>query len=104
MLAAILDWLGWERVSETTKRHQEIMAALEDALADLKALRLDVTKVRTENASLRTFLTDRIAALEKIIADGAGNAETIAAIAAEVAGLKTDVAAFDADVPDAPQV
>lgn len=98
----ILDWLGWERLSETKERHRQIMAALEDALADLKALRLDLTKVRQENTSLRTFLTERIAALEKIIADGGANPETIAAITAEVAGLKSDLAEFDADVPDAP--
>ena len=86
-------------------KHQKlniIMALLEDTLAQVKALRLDVAKVRAENAALRLMLETRIANLEKLLEDATGNPETIAALAAEVAGAREDLSAFDADVPDSP--
>jgi uncharacterized coiled-coil DUF342 family protein len=101
MLPAILDWLGWERLTQTKKRHDEIMAILEDTLAQVKDLRLDIAKVRKENADLRLVLETRITNLEKLLEGATANPETIAALAAEVAGARKDLQDFDADVPDA---
>jgi methyl-accepting chemotaxis protein len=77
------------------------MAILEDTLAQVKDLRLSIAKVRKENGDLRLVLETRITNLEKLIEEGQANPETIAALAAEVAGAREDLDGFDADVPDA---
>ncbi len=96
------------------------MGLLEDATAELKQARVDLAKIRKEQTDTRTALatsiqqqseliktqTERIAALEKIIADGGGSIppEVVAAFRAELDGAKADLAAFDEDIPDAPPV
>lgn len=87
--------------NKTNKLLRQIMAILEDTLAQVKDLRLSIAKVRKENGDLRLVLETRITNLEKLIEEGQANPETIAALAAEVAGAREDLDGFDADVPDA---
>lgn len=57
-IRSALDWLGWERLSETRKRHQEIMAKLSTLGGTLTAIETTLNKVKTEVEALKNQLGD----------------------------------------------
>ena len=83
------------------------MADLDSILTQLPALNDAVVKIRAENASLRATLTEqnaalvaKVAELELLVASGGPAPAKVEAIAAGLAGLRTLLGEFDADVPD----
>jgi len=93
----LLDWFGWERLSETKQRHQELkdlMAKTAQELADL---------IKESTAQTRKGINEvltKIRNLEDIIANGGD----LSAIESAVAELSTATKALDDIVPDAPPV
>ena len=47
-IRSALDWLGWERVSETKKRHQEIIMKLSELAKSLTAVDTKLSEASTE--------------------------------------------------------
>jgi len=60
MLSAFLDWLGWERVSETKKRHQEIMSKLSGLAGQLAGIETKLDEAAVEIPKLIQELRDSL--------------------------------------------
>ena len=104
MFKNLKNWFIRELAEEVEKLKQKVdkMATqLEDTIQALKDARVQLAAVRKEQTDLRTTLTERIKALEDIIAAGGTTPEILAALKVEVDGLKEDLGTFDADIPNA---
>lgn len=94
---------------------QSVMASLDEIQSSLTEVRSQLEKVRAENTALRdalnanvaaevarnTELLAKVAELEAALAAANPPDAKVAAIADAVAGIRTFLADFDADVPDA---
>lgn len=99
----LLDWFGWERLSETNKRHQEILKAMATLAARLAAIETNVDtlagslteglgEVTTEIANLRDQLGTVTPEVEEIMV----RLETKTTAAATTAKAIADI------IPNAP--
>lgn len=86
-----LDWLGWERLSETRQRHQQLIMKLSELAAALGGIDNRLTKAQTE-------ITTEIQNLR----DALSNVELPAEAAAALTALEAKAQALDDVVPDAP--
>jgi len=100
-----LDWLGWERVSETKKRHQEIINLLKAMARTQAELEVDIINLNTQQLKIAKEQGDRfdaqaaaIAALEELIRQGTVSDGVEAALAT----LKATTQALDDSIPDVP--
>lgn len=102
LIRSALDWLGWERVSETRARHNELiklMAKNQTQLnADLKALSLQSEKIAAEQAKRFDDLNAVIVKLTEQINAG----EVTPEVEASLAELQTKLQSLDDTIPDAP--
>ncbi len=104
-IRSALDWLGWERVSKTNKRHDEIIKRLDimaktqnELLNDLKALSVQSDKIAVEQAKRFDDLTEVIRKLTEQIEAGTVSPE----VEASLAELQTKLQSLDDTIPDAP--
>lgn len=59
-IRSLADWLGWERLSETKQRHEEILMKLKDLAAALTDIDGKLTEAQTEITSEITKLRDAL--------------------------------------------
>jgi hypothetical protein len=104
-MRSLLDWLGWERLSETRARHKQtidlliLMAKTQTQVnADLKALSLQSDKIAAEQAKRFDDLTAVIVKLTEQINAG----EVTPEVEASLAELQTKLQSLDDTIPDAP--
>jgi hypothetical protein len=64
MLPAILDWLGWERLTQTKKRHEEIIMKLSQLATALQSVDGKLTEASTEIIALIQTLRDQLGDVE----------------------------------------
>lgn len=86
MLATFLDWIGWERVSETNKRHKEIMSKLSELAGALTGIDAKLTEASTEITGLIKDLRDALDNTE-IPAEAQAALDAITAKAAALADI-----------------
>lgn len=102
LIPFLLDWLGWERVSEIRARHEQLinlMAKNQTQLnADLKALSIQSEKIAAEQAKRFDDLTAVITKLTDQINAG----EVTPEVEASLAELQTKLQSLDDTIPDAP--
>ena len=105
LIFSLLDWLGWERVSEIRARHNDIinrlilMAENQTQLNDaLKALSVKADKIAAEQAKRADDLNAVIVKLTEQIQNGTVTPE----VNATLAELETKFQALDDSIPDAP--
>lgn len=91
MFRALLDWMGWERLTKTKQRHQQIMSSLNQLNERLVALEGQITKAAGE-------ITTEIANLREQL----GNVQIPADAVATLERLSTAAQSLDDIVPDAP--
>jgi type II secretory ATPase GspE/PulE/Tfp pilus assembly ATPase PilB-like protein len=94
IFTAALDWLGWESLSETKKRHEELKALMAKTAAELAA---EITAAGQQTRKGIDEVLAKIKSLEDIIAAGGD----LSAIETAVADLKVTTQALDDIVPDA---
>lgn len=82
-IRSVLDWLGWERLSETRKRHQEIIMKLSELAASLGAIDSKLTEASTEIVAEIQKLRDALGDVEI----PAAAEEALAAISAKATAL-----------------
>lgn len=102
LILFLLDWLGWERVSETKARFDELkklMAKNQTELNEaLKALSLQSDKIAAEQAKRADDLNAVIVKLTEQINSGPVTPE----VEASLAELQTKFQSLDDTIPDAP--
>jgi len=60
IIRLLLDWLGWERLSDINKRHEEIIMKLSTLAASLNAVDSKLTEASTEIVSEIQKLRDAL--------------------------------------------
>lgn len=86
-----LDWLGWEQLTETRSRHQQIMSALKDLNTRLTGVETALNKASGE-------ITGELAKLREQLA----NTELPADAAETLTRLESAARGLDDIIPDAP--
>lgn len=86
-----LDWLAWETLTETKKRHDQIMSALSELNTRLTTVEAALTKASTEITTELARLRDQLATTP--LPDDA---------AATLIRIETAAKALDDIIPDAP--
>jgi uncharacterized phage infection (PIP) family protein YhgE len=93
-IRSVLDWFGWERLSDTNKRHNELKELMAKTAEEIAA------EIRAAGQQTRKGIDEvlaKIKSLEDIINAGGD----LSAIEAAVAELKVTTQALDDIVPDA---
>lgn len=109
----LLDWLGWERISETRARHNDIINRLKimaenqaELAGEIRTFKETVKAGTAKVLKATQEVSDKIKRLEGIIAAGGPITQELKDLAAELntAGTELTAAAQAADdvVPDAP--
>jgi uncharacterized phage infection (PIP) family protein YhgE len=95
-IRSVLDWFGWERLSDTNKRHNELKELMAKTAEEIAA------EIRAAGQQTRKGIDEvlaKIKSLEDIISAGGD----LSAIDTAVAELKVTTQALDDIVPDAPE-
>lgn len=86
LIRSALDWLGWERVSETKQRHKEIIMKLSELAASLSTVDAKLTEASTEILAEIQRLKDALGDVE-IPADAQASLDAITAKANALADI-----------------
>lgn len=86
MISAILDWLGWEKLSETKQRHKEIIMKLSEILDKAKDIDSKLTEASGEIVALIKKLQDQLSDVD-VPDEAAATLESIATKAAALADI-----------------
>lgn len=86
IVRSVLDYLGWERISQTNKRHQEIIMKLSELAASLSTVDAKLTEASTEILAEIQRLKDALGDVE-IPADAQASLDAITAKANALADI-----------------
>lgn len=105
MCRALLDWLGWERLSTINQRHEQHRKDHETIMAKIATLEATLTEVAAKTTKALGEIRTKVDALNAAIDDLSAqlqNADLPAGAEAKLTELQGLAQALDDIVPDAP--